>query len=86
LVNIGLPTDSIACAAAAAAAAGCWVLQNGTDDKTFHALFQPIMSKVMEVFRPGAIVIQCGEHCTTVITLCWPTRKLIFHMQITPVV
>ncbi len=36
-------------------------VQNGTDDKTFHALFKPIMSKVMEVFRPGAIVMQCGE-------------------------
>lgn len=40
-------------------------LQNGTDDKTFHALFKPIMSKVMEVFRPGAIVMQCGECCST---------------------
>jgi hypothetical protein len=36
-------------------------LQNGTDDKTFRGLFEPIMGKVMEVFRPGAIVMQCGE-------------------------
>ena len=39
----------------------CCIAQNGTDDKTFHALFEPIMAKVMEVFRPGAIVMQCGK-------------------------
>ena len=38
-----------------------WLLQDGTDDKTFHLLFKPIMAKVMEVFRPGAVVMQCGE-------------------------
>jgi acetoin utilization deacetylase AcuC-like enzyme len=36
-------------------------LQDGTDDRTFHALFKPIMAKVMESFQPGAIVMQCGE-------------------------
>eukprot|EP00879_Flechtneria_rotunda_P029411 GHRR01031814.1.p1 GENE.GHRR01031814.1~~GHRR01031814.1.p1 ORF type:complete len:398 (+),score=95.05 GHRR01031814.1:808-2001(+) len=35
-------------------------LKDGTDDKTFHALFKPVMTKVMEVFQPGAIVMQCG--------------------------
>lgn len=35
-------------------------LKDGCDDKTFHQLFQPIMSKVMEVYRPGAVVLQCG--------------------------
>ena len=36
-------------------------LQDGTDDRTFHALFKPIMAKVMEAFQPGAVVMQCGE-------------------------
>ena len=35
-------------------------LDNGTDDGTFHRLFKPIMDKVVQVFQPGAIVLQCG--------------------------
>uniref|UniRef100_A0A383VF20 Histone deacetylase n=1 Tax=Tetradesmus obliquus TaxID=3088 RepID=A0A383VF20_TETOB len=35
-------------------------LKDGTDDRTFHALFKPIMAKVMEAFQPGAVVMQCG--------------------------
>ena len=35
-------------------------LKDGTSDDTFHSLFKPIMSKVMEVFRPSCIVLQCG--------------------------
>jgi hypothetical protein len=36
-------------------------LKDGTDDATFHKLFKPIMRSVIEKFRPGAIVMQCGE-------------------------
>lgn len=36
-------------------------LNNGiTDDTYFEELFKPIMDKIMNVFRPGAIVLQCG--------------------------
>ena len=35
-------------------------LREGVDDATFHRLFKPIMSKVMSVFQPGAVVLQCG--------------------------
>ncbi|KAF8061327.1 HDA9 [Scenedesmus sp. PABB004] len=35
-------------------------LKDGTDDRTFHGLFKPIMAKVMETFQPGAVVMQCG--------------------------
>ncbi|EIE27745.1 class I RPD3 type histone deacetylase protein [Coccomyxa subellipsoidea C-169] len=35
-------------------------MKDGTDDATFHRLFKPIMAKVMEVFSPGAVVLQCG--------------------------
>eukprot|EP00798_Chlamydomonas_sp_ICE-L_P009961 gene9961-7837_t len=35
-------------------------LKDGTTDETFHALFKPIMRKIMEMFQPGAIVMQCG--------------------------
>ena len=36
-------------------------LQSGiTDDGYFHDLFQPIFDKILEVFQPGAIYLQCG--------------------------
>ncbi|CAD7697394.1 unnamed protein product [Ostreobium quekettii] len=35
-------------------------LRDGTDDVTFCELFKQVMSRVMEVFKPGAIVLQCG--------------------------
>eukprot|EP00191_Tetraselmis_sp_GSL018_P004661 CAMPEP_0177599656 /NCGR_PEP_ID=MMETSP0419_2-20121207/13120_1 /TAXON_ID=582737 /ORGANISM="Tetraselmis sp., Strain GSL018" /LENGTH=422 /DNA_ID=CAMNT_0019092425 /DNA_START=487 /DNA_END=1756 /DNA_ORIENTATION=+ len=35
-------------------------LNDGCDDETFLALFKPIMAKVMEMFQPGAVVLQCG--------------------------
>lgn len=36
-------------------------LHNGiTDEKYFDELFKPILDKIMEVFQPGAIFLQCG--------------------------
>ncbi|XP_024393389.1 histone deacetylase 19 isoform X2 [Physcomitrium patens] len=35
-------------------------LDDGIDDESYQSLFKPIMSKVMEVFQPGAVVLQCG--------------------------
>jgi histone deacetylase 1/2 len=36
-------------------------LTNGiTDDMYFHQVFQPIFDKIMQVFQPGAIFLQCG--------------------------
>ncbi|KAK4477791.1 hypothetical protein RD792_017053 [Penstemon davidsonii] len=35
-------------------------LDDGIDDESYQSLFKPIMSKVMEVYRPGAVVLQCG--------------------------
>jgi len=35
-------------------------LKDGIDDNTFQRIFQPVMAKVMEAYRPGAIVLQCG--------------------------
>lgn len=34
-------------------------LDNGMDDESYRYVFEPIMSKVMEVYQPGAIVV-CG--------------------------
>ncbi|OLY83889.1 Histone deacetylase clr6 [Smittium mucronatum] len=35
-------------------------LRDGIDDDTYESIFQPILRKVMEHFRPGAVVMQCG--------------------------
>ncbi|KAF9671595.1 hypothetical protein SADUNF_Sadunf12G0063900 [Salix dunnii] len=35
-------------------------LQGGTDDEYFRGMFQPLIQKVMEVYQPGAVVLQCG--------------------------
>ncbi len=36
-------------------------LMMGTTDSTFHSLFKPIMTKVVEIFNPTAVVLQCGD-------------------------
>ncbi|XP_075262903.1 histone deacetylase 1-like [Convolutriloba macropyga] len=35
-------------------------LRDGIDDTNFIMIFEPIISKVMETFRPSAVVLQCG--------------------------
>ena len=35
-------------------------LDTGCTDEQYLGLFKPIMTKVMEVFQPGAVVLQCG--------------------------
>ena len=35
-------------------------LRDGMDDESYQSIFQPVMGKVMEVYRPEAVVLQCG--------------------------
>ncbi|PIA44059.1 hypothetical protein AQUCO_01800243v1 [Aquilegia coerulea] len=35
-------------------------LEDGIDDESFQGLFQPIIQKVMEVYKPEVVVLQCG--------------------------
>lgn len=35
-------------------------LQNGIDDESYRLIFEPIITMVIEWYRPGAIVLQCG--------------------------
>ncbi|KAJ2848633.1 histone deacetylase [Coemansia brasiliensis] len=35
-------------------------LQDGIDDRSYTQLFKTVMTAVMETFKPGAIVLQCG--------------------------
>ena len=35
-------------------------LRDGVDDESYEMIFKPVMAKVMEVYRPSAVVLQCG--------------------------
>ena len=35
-------------------------LNDGMDDDSYRKIFRPVIGKVMEVFSPGAVVLQCG--------------------------
>ena len=35
-------------------------LRDGIDDENYRSVFMPVISKVMEVYQPGAVVLQCG--------------------------
>ncbi|CAN8232351.1 unnamed protein product [Cochlearia groenlandica] len=35
-------------------------LKDGMDDESFKSLFRPIIQKVMEVYQPEVVVLQCG--------------------------
>ncbi|KAM0932475.1 putative histone deacetylase [Dioscorea sansibarensis] len=35
-------------------------LESGITDDSYHTLFKPIISKVMQVYQPEAVVLQCG--------------------------
>jgi len=35
-------------------------LNDGMDDDSYRSIFRPVIGKVMEMFAPGAVVLQCG--------------------------
>ncbi|KAL1305674.1 hypothetical protein AAFC00_007267 [Neodothiora populina] len=35
-------------------------LRDGIDDKAYKDIFEPVIAKIMECFRPEAVVLQCG--------------------------
>ena len=40
-------------------------LTSGMTDSAYEKIFKPVMTKIMEIFRPGAIVLQCGADSLT---------------------
>jgi histone deacetylase 1/2 len=40
-------------------------LADGIDDKTYLSVFKPVIQKIMDVYRPGAVVLQCGADSLT---------------------
>ncbi|KAF4575430.1 hypothetical protein EYR40_004831 [Pleurotus pulmonarius] len=35
-------------------------LKDGITDESFKSVFEPVITKILEVFRPSAVVLQCG--------------------------
>ncbi|XP_065179815.1 histone deacetylase 1-like [Sycon ciliatum] len=35
-------------------------LRDGIDDDSYQSIFRPVIAKVMEMYRPNAVVLQCG--------------------------
>eukprot|EP00965_Chrysotila_dentata_P113782 3761193-Pleurochrysis_carterae.AAC.10 len=35
-------------------------LKDGMDDASYESIFKPVVGKIMQVYQPGAIVLQCG--------------------------
>jgi histone deacetylase 1/2 len=40
-------------------------LQEGIDDASYESVFKPVIDKVMEMYRPTAVVLQCGADSLT---------------------
>jgi histone deacetylase 1/2 len=40
-------------------------LRDGIDDEVYETIFQPVMAKVMEMYQPNAVVLQCGADSLT---------------------
>lgn len=40
-------------------------LRDGIDDEVYQTIFEPVISKVMELYQPNAIVLQCGADSLT---------------------
>lgn len=40
-------------------------LLEGIDDDAFLGIFKPVISKVMEMYKPEAVVLQCGADSLT---------------------
>ena len=40
-------------------------LKDGIDDSSYEPIFQTVIAKVMEMYQPGAIVLQCGADSLT---------------------
>jgi histone deacetylase 1/2 len=40
-------------------------LNDGIDDLSYEHVFKPVIQKIMEVYRPGAVALQCGADSLT---------------------
>ena len=40
-------------------------MREGMDDESYASIFEPVMTRVMDVYQPEAIVLQCGADSVT---------------------
>ena len=40
-------------------------LKDGMDDASYQSIFKPVIARIMEVYQPSAIVLQCGADSLT---------------------
>ena len=40
-------------------------LKDGMDDASYQSIFKPVIAKIMQVYQPSAIVLQCGADSLT---------------------
>ena len=40
-------------------------LHDGIDDQSYETIFKPVLDKIMEIYKPTAIVLQCGADSLT---------------------
>ena len=40
-------------------------MQDGMDDASYQSIFKPVIAKIMQVYQPSAIVLQCGADSLT---------------------
>ncbi|KAL1524402.1 hypothetical protein AB1Y20_019297 [Prymnesium parvum] len=40
-------------------------LKDGMDDSSYQSIFKPVIAKIMQLYQPGAIVLQCGADSLT---------------------
>eukprot|EP00698_Gefionella_okellyi_P003022 TRINITY_DN12847_c0_g1_i1.p1 TRINITY_DN12847_c0_g1~~TRINITY_DN12847_c0_g1_i1.p1 ORF type:complete len:480 (+),score=89.21 TRINITY_DN12847_c0_g1_i1:183-1442(+) len=40
-------------------------LKDGIDDESYKSIFRPLMKQVMDMYKPGAVVMQCGADSLT---------------------
>ena len=40
-------------------------LPTGMDDTSYQSIFKPVIAKIMYLYQPGAIVLQCGADSLT---------------------
>lgn len=40
-------------------------LQEGIDDQSYESVFKPVMASIMDMYRPTAVVLQCGADSLT---------------------
>lgn len=56
-------------------------LKDGIDDDSYREIFMPVMTKVMEWYQPGAVVLQCGADSLTGDRLGCFNLSLLGHAQ-----